>query len=53
MIIDGDVAAKIDAEFGSRYLSLKQHDDLVVVDKQQAAQLIEVLQKWLDGGEVG
>lgn len=24
----------------------------LVVDKQQAAQLIEVLQKWIDGGEV-
>lgn len=49
MIIDGDVAAKIDTEFGGRYVSLKQHDDLIVVDKQQAAQLIEVLQKWIDG----
>ena len=56
MIIDGDVAAKIDTEFGGRYVSLKQHDDLIddliVVDKQQAAQLIEVLTKWVDGEEV-
>ena len=29
------------------------HDDMIInVDKQQAAQLIEVLQKWIDGGEV-
>ena len=26
--------------------------DYVRLDKQQAAQLVEVLQKWLDGGEI-
>lgn len=52
MIIDGEVTAKIDTEFGGRYVSLKQHDDLIVVDAKQAAQLIEVLQKWLAGEEV-
>lgn len=31
---------------------IKQEEDNVVIDKQQARQLIEVLQKWVDGEEV-
>ncbi|EGT9551730.1 hypothetical protein JFM28_004693 [Salmonella enterica] len=52
MIIDGDVVAKIDTESGGRYMSLKQHDDLIVIDKKQAAQLVAVFAKWIDGEEV-
>ncbi len=33
-------------------VGLSQGHDLIVIDKQQATQLIAVLQKWVDGGEV-
>lgn len=53
MIIEGDV--NDDIEVLSRIvnqLRLEQQGDYVMLDKQQARQLIEVLQKWLDGEEV-
>lgn len=34
------------------HMKLFQEKDFVCIDKQQAAQLIEVLQKWLAGEEV-
>mgnify|MGYP000865296044 FL=1 len=33
-------------------LDLKQAGEWIQIDKQQAAQLVEVLQKWLAGEEV-
>lgn len=33
-------------------LGLAQGADLLLIDKQQAAQLVEVIQKWLAGEEV-
>lgn len=33
-------------------LAMKTKDFELVVDKHQATQLIAVLQKWVDGGEV-
>lgn len=27
-------------------------DDKLIIDKQQAAQLIEILQRWIDGEEI-
>jgi hypothetical protein len=33
-------------------LILSQLHDTVIIDKQQAAQLIEVLQRWVDGEEI-
>ncbi|MBW9430457.1 hypothetical protein [Atlantibacter hermannii] len=29
-----------------------QGADLIIFDKQQAAQLIDVLQRWIDGGKI-
>lgn len=31
---------------------ITQGHDTIIIDKKQAAQLIEVLQKWVDGEEV-
>lgn len=53
MIIEGDV--NDDIEVLSRIvnqLRLEQQGDYVMLDKQQARQLIEVLQKWIAGEEV-
>lgn len=33
-------------------INLRQCDDWVQIDKKQAAQLIEVLQRWIDGEEI-
>lgn len=35
-----------------RNADLRQFGEWIQIDKQQATQLIEVLQKWVDGGEV-
>lgn len=29
-----------------------QGHDTIIIDKHQAAQLIEVLQRWVDGGDI-
>lgn len=52
MIIEDKRTAKLEVEIGGRYIEVKQHDDIVVIGRQQATQLIAVLQKWVDGGEV-
>lgn len=31
---------------------ITQSHDTIIIDKQQAAQLIEVLQRWVDGEEI-
>lgn len=31
---------------------ITQGHDTIIIDKHQAAQLIEVLQRWVDGGEI-
>ena len=50
MIIEGDVHEDIGIiERGKHSMHIEQQGDIVVIDKQQAAQLVEVLQKWLDG----
>lgn len=33
-------------------LMLCQSRDTIIIDKQQAAKLIEVLQRWIDGEEI-
>ena len=35
-----------------RVINLRQCDDWVQLDKHQAAQLIEVLQRWVNGEEI-
>ncbi len=31
---------------------ITQDNDIIIIDKHQAAQLIEVLQKWINGEEI-
>lgn len=56
MIIEGEYAQdiKIDKDFkyGNDLLVTRQNGDVIVIDINQAAQVIEVLQKWIAGGEV-
>lgn len=56
MIIEGEYAQDIkvdeDFKYGNDLLVTRQTGDVIVVDKGQATQLIAVLQKWVDGGEV-
>lgn len=49
MLIEGVRTEDIECFNGGRYTTLKQQDDIVVVDKQQALLLIETLQKWING----
>ena len=53
MIIEGeiftDVLARKETQSSFR---LDQGMDFVVIDKHQAAQLIEVLQRWVDDEEI-
>lgn len=52
MIIEGDVFEDIKTSKMASGMALSQDFDCVFIDKKQAAQLIEVLQRWIDGGEV-
>lgn len=53
MIIEGETFEDVIIKGVCEYsVNIHQEMDFVVVDKQQARQLIEVLQKWVDGGEV-
>ena len=53
MIIEGDVHEDIGViERGKHSVHIEQQEDIVVIDKHQAAQLIEALQRWVDGEEI-
>jgi len=42
-----EIAIRFDSES-----VITQGHDTIIVDKRQATQLIEVLQRWVDGGEI-
>lgn len=53
MIVNGKVHEDIELiHRGVEPVHIEQQGDIVVIDKQQAAQLIEVLQRWIDGEEI-
>lgn len=52
MIIEETHECNAIAVKADRNADLKQFGEWIQIDKQQARQLIEVLQKWLDGEEV-
>lgn len=53
MIIEGDVHEDVELiHRGVESVHIEQQDDIVVIDKHQAAQLIEVLQRWVNGEEI-
>lgn len=53
MIIEGEIFDDISTtELNPQSMNINQDGDAIVIDKHQAAQLIEVLQRWIDCGEV-
>lgn len=53
MIIEGEIFEGISTtELNHRSMNINQSGDAIVIDKRQAAQLIEVLKRWVDGEEV-
>lgn len=54
MIIEGKIFTDLSAKEVSKQTSMNinQEGDTIVIDKHQAAQLIEVLQRWVDGEEI-
>lgn len=53
MIIEGEIFIDVSAvKVTQASMHLMQGVELLVIDKQQATQLIAVLQKWVDGGDV-
>lgn len=53
MIINGKVHEDIELiHRGVESVHIEQQGDIVVIDKHQAAQLIEVLQRWVNGEEI-
>lgn len=50
MIIEGEIFEDISTtEINPQSMNINQDGDAIVIDKHQAAQLIEVLQRWIDG----
>ena len=53
MIIEGEIFEDISTtELNPQSMNINQSGDSVVIDKHQAAQLIETLQRWIDGEEI-
>lgn len=52
MIIEDEPFKHVTVDSGEKWIIMVQDADSVMISKKQAAQLIEVLQKWVDGGEV-
>ena len=53
MIINGKVHEDIELiHRGVESVHIEQQGDIVIIDKHHAAQLIEVLQRWVDGEEI-
>lgn len=51
MIIEGEEYPDIDVS-ATDAVMISQSAHIAIIDKQQAAKLVEVLQKWLAGEEV-
>lgn len=54
MIIEGKIFTDLSTREVTSQVSMNinQDGDAIVIDKQQAAQLIEVLQRWVNGEEI-
>lgn len=53
MIIEGEIFEDISITgISQKSMSINQSGDVAVIDRRQAAQLIEVLQRWVDGEEI-
>ena len=53
MIIEGEIFIDLSTKLTSQEsMHIDQNGDAIVIDKHQAAQLIEVLQRWVNGEEI-
>lgn len=54
MLIEGKIFTDLSAKEVSKQTSMNisQEGDAIVIDKRHAAQLIEALQRWIDGEEI-
>lgn len=54
MIIEGKIFTDLSvSEIKEKFsMNINQEGDAIIIDKHQAAQLIEVLQRWIDGEEI-
>lgn len=55
MIIEGKIVDDLSTKNVDKFqllMNINQSGDAIIIDKHQAAQLIEVLQRWIDGEEV-
>lgn len=52
MIIEDEPFKHVTVDSGEKWIIMVQDADSVMISRKQAAQLIEVLQGWVDGGEV-
>ncbi|MGK1930558.1 hypothetical protein ACR91X_24815 [Klebsiella pneumoniae] len=55
MIIEGKIVNDLSTKNVDKFqllMNINQEGDAIIIDKQQAAQLIEVLQRWVDGEEI-
>ena len=54
MIIEGKIFTDLSTREATSQVSMNinQDGDAIVIDKHQAAQLIEVLQRWIDGEDI-
>lgn len=53
MIIEGEIFEDLSITgISQKSMNINQSGDVVVIDKHQSAQLIEVLQHWVDGEEI-
>lgn len=50
--MSGEIDVESAETLGTEFISLYQCGEQVAMTKTQATQLIAVLQKWVDGGEV-
>ncbi|MHB3890071.1 hypothetical protein ACYBYO_25990 [Klebsiella pneumoniae] len=53
MIIEGEIFEDISTtEINPQSMNINQNGDAIVIDKQQAAQLVELLKRWVNGEEI-
>lgn len=53
MIIEGEIFEDVSITgISQKSMNINQEGDAIIIDKHQAAQLIEVLQRWVDGEEI-
>jgi hypothetical protein len=55
MIIEGKIVNDLSTKNVDKFqllMNINQDGDAIVIDKQQAAQLVEVLRRWVDGEEI-